>query len=311
VSTALRLFKDTYLDSVLQLSGTRAMTQAEDVKWAAAAMATAANLETLRDQGVEGPELQGARANDLFLAVLAGTDEAAVAAIEAGRAAMFDARGATGRGSGPGSRSALDSGGRPASTVAEACDELEGGADLAIVSVPGPYAAIEAHKALTAGLHVLLFSDNVALEEEIELKDRARDLGLLVMGPGAGTAMLGGTGLGFANVVGQGPEGTGRVGVVAAAGTGAQEAMSLLDRWGAGVSHVIGLGGRDLSEAVGGRMAKLAIEALEADPDTDAILLVSKPPAPAVARDVVSVAGDKPLVAALIGMAPGADLTSG
>jgi FdrA protein len=93
------------------------------------------------------------------------------------------------------------------------------------------------------------------------------------------------------------------VGVVAAAGTGAQEAMSLLDQWGVGVSHVIGLGGRDLSEAVGGRMAIAAIEALEADPHTDAILLVSKPPAPDVARTVTSVAGVKPLVAALIGLA--------
>jgi FdrA protein len=322
MTAAVRLFKDTYLDSVLQLCGTRAMTQSEDVKWAAAAMATAANLETLRDKGVEGAELQGARANDLFLAVLADTEEAAAAAVEAGRAAMFDAQGGRGRGSGSssgsrsssgsgsgsgsssgsGSGSALEFGGRPAGSVAEACDELDGSADLAIVSVPGPYAAIEAHKALTAGLHVLLFSDNVPLEEEIELKDRARHLGLLVMGPGAGTAMLAGTGLGFANVVSRDRQGVGRVGVVAAAGTGAQEAMSLLDQWGAGVSHVIGLGGRDLSEAVGGRMAKLAIEALQADPDTDAILLVSKPPAPEVAQEVTAVAGDKPLVAALIGM---------
>jgi FdrA protein len=184
---------------------------------------------------------------------------------------------------------------------------LEGGGNVAVVSVPGLYAAIEAHKALTAGLHVLLFSDNVPVDEEIELKDRARDLGLLVMGPGAGTSMLAGTGLGFANVVkplgdrGAG-EGAGRVGVVAAAGTGAQEAMSLLDQWGAGVSHVIGLGGRDLSEAVAGRMAISAIEALEADPDTDAILLVSKPPAPDVARKVTAAAGNKPLVAALIGL---------
>ncbi|MDQ1370829.1 MAG: FdrA protein [Acidimicrobiaceae bacterium] len=314
-ATAVRLHKDTYLDSVVQLSGTRAMTQSEGVKWASAAMATAANLETLREMGVEGPELQGARANDLFLAVLAGTDEAAAAAIEAGEAALF---GAPARGD---SVSAGDAA-RPPRSLAEAQDRLDGGGNVAIVSVPGPYAAIEAHKALTAGLHVLLFSDNVPLDEEVELKDRARDLGLLVMGPGAGTAMLGGTGLGFANVVkplsehgehgepgepgeraGPGGRGAGRVGVVAAAGTGAQEAMSLLDQWGVGVSHVIGLGGRDLSEAVGGRMAIAAIEALEADPHTDAILLVSKPPAPDVARTVTSVAGVKPLVAALIGLA--------
>jgi FdrA protein len=286
------LFKDTYLDSVLQLSGTRAMSQSEDVKWAAAAMATAANLETLRDKGFEVAELRDARANDLFLAVLAGTEEAAAAALDAGREALFAARPQS-----TNSTNSTNSTARPARTLDEALRQLDGAADVAIVSVPGPYAAVEAHKALTAGLHVLLFSDNVPLEEEIELKDRACGLGRLVMGPGAGTAMLGGTGLGFANVVQPG-----RVGVVAAAGTGAQEAMSLLDQWGAGVSHVIGLGGRDLSSAVAGRMATVAIEALQADPGTDAILLVSKPPAPEVAQALTAVAGDKPLVATLIGL---------
>src|SRR5699024_6437800 len=120
------------------------------------------------------------------------------------------------------------------------------GANVAIVSVPGMYASLEAHHALTDGLHVLLFSDNVPLAEEIELKQRAIDLGRLVMGPDAGTAVISGTGLGFANAVRRGP-----VGVVAAAGTGAQEVSALLDRWGIGVSHVIGVGGRDLSEEVG------------------------------------------------------------
>ena len=114
---------------------------------------------------------------------------------------------------------------------------------------------------LTAGLHVLLFSDNVPVADEVALKRRASGLGRLVMGPGAGTAMLGGVGLGFANAVGTGP-----VGVVAAAGTGAQEVMTLLDRWGIGVSQVIGVGGRDLSAEVGGLMARDAVRALDADP---------------------------------------------
>jgi FdrA protein len=115
--------------------------------------------------------------------------------------------------------------------------------------------------------------------------------------------MLGGVGLGFANVVRPGP-----VGIVAAAGTGAQEAMSLLDRWGVGVSAVIGLGGRDLSDAVGGTMAKAAIASLRADPGTDVIFLVSKPPAERVARAVLATAGGFPLVAALVGGAPGAEI---
>ena len=118
------------------------------------------------------------------------------------------------------------------------------------------------------------------------------------MGPGAGTAMLGGTCLGFANVVAGG-----RVAVVAAAGTGAQEAAALLDRWGVGVAQVIGLGGRDLSARVGGRMALTAVRGLAADPDVDAILLVSKPPDAAVAQAVLEAAAGTPVVAALIGVA--------
>jgi FdrA protein len=125
------------------------------------------------------------------------------------------------------------------------------------------------------------------------------------MGPGAGTALLGAIGLGFCNAVRRGP-----VGVIAAAGTGAQEAMALLDRWGSGVSQVIGLGGRDLTDAVGGRMAALAMKALCDDPETEVILLVSKPPAEAVARRILASAG-KPVVAALIGLAPDSGLSGG
>jgi FdrA protein len=120
------------------------------------------------------------------------------------------------------------------------------------------------------------------------------------MGPGAGTASLGGCGLGFANAVC-----SGRIGVVAAAGTGAQEAMVLLDRWGEGVSHVIGVGGRDLSATVAGRGARLAARALERDTATDVVLLVSKPPSPEVVQAVVSEVRTKPLVAALVGLPPG------
>ena len=168
---------------------------------------------------------------------------------------------------------------------------------MAVVSVPGPYAAIAAHSALTAGLHVLLFSDNVPVSDEVALKRRASGLGRLVMGPGAGTAMLGGVGLGFANAVGSGP-----VGVVAAAGTGAQEVMTLLDRWGIGVSQVIGVGGRDLSAEVGGLMARDAVRALDADPGTEVILLVSKPPDQDVARTVIGASRGTPVVAACLGM---------
>ncbi|GAA5164154.1 acyl-CoA synthetase FdrA [Pseudonocardia eucalypti] len=280
------VYPDTYVDSVIQLSGTRAMRQVPGVDWAAAAMAVPANLTTLETEGFEPGELVSAGANDLFLAARGDSDRALADAMAAAEAAMFTPRSSEGR-------SGAD---RPARDLAEALRRLPD-ANVAVISVPGDYAALEAHKALTAGLDVLLFSDNVSVRAEVELKERANRLGRLVMGPGAGTAMLGRTCLGFANVVRPG-----RIAVVAAAGTGAQEVAGLADRWGVGVSHVIGLGGRDLTEAVGGRMALAAVRGLADDPETDVILLVSKPPSPAVAQRVLAAAGGKPLVAALIGL---------
>jgi FdrA protein len=289
----LRIFRDTYVDSVVQLSASRVMNEFTGVEWAAAAMATPANLQTLQSEGFSISGLGAA--NDLFLAVRGADDESVQGALAAGSDAMFASRQSSG---GPTAR-------RAHRTIARAVRELPD-TNVAVISVPGGYAALEAHEALTAGLDVLLFSDNVSVSDEVALKDRAVRLGHLLMGPGAGTAMLAGTGLGFANVVGSGP-----VGIVAAAGTGAQEAMSLLDRWGVGISCVIGLGGRDLSDAVDGRMAKAAIAALRADPGTELIFLVSKPPAERVARAVLAVADGFPLVAALVGRAPDAGPVTG
>ena len=163
--------------------------------------------------------------------------------------------------------------------------------------MPGEYAVLEAHRALTRNLHVFLFSDHVSVEDEIALKRRGAERGRLVMGPECGTAMLGGVGLGFANVVRRGP-----VGIVAAAGTGAQEASVLLDRAGAGVSQIIGVGGRDLSAQVGGIMFRQGMELLAADDETETLLLVSKPPDADAVRALGDVdTGGKRVVAAFVG----------
>ena len=161
-------------------------------------------------------------------------------------------------------------------------------ANVAIVSVPGPFAALEGHKALTAGLGRAAVQRQRALSTTRWPSSlRARDLGRLVMGPGAGTAMLGRCRARLRQLAWR----RGPVGIVAAAGTGAQEVMSLLSRWGVGVSHVIGVGGRDLSPAIGGLMAESALQALDADDGTTTILLVSKPPSPAVAERLAAGAG--------------------
>jgi FdrA protein len=286
MTVSVKLLRDTYVDSIVQLGGMLAMRQIGGVDWASAAMATPANIETLRAEGVDPAEVTDAGSNDFFLVVRADSDEIAAEALEAGQSAVLSERtrtNAAGRETTPRSvRDTLRC--QPAATVA-------------VVSVPGDYAALAAFQALSAGLHVLLFSDNVPLDKEIALKDHALSRNLLMMGPGAGTAVLKGACLGFANVVRPG-----RVGVAAAAGTGAQEAMALLDRWGVGVSQVIGLGGRDMSAAVGGRMARSAIAALRDDPATDVILFVSKPPAADVAAEVLATAGETSLVLALLGL---------
>jgi FdrA protein len=283
-----RVFPGTYRDSLLLLTATRAMREGDGVGWAAAVMATPATVDEVASHGVGVDDLPGADANAALLAVCAEDPPAAEGALRRGHAVLFAAEHGAGEGGAPG--------GPAPRTIAAAAARLAG-ANVAVVSVPGPYAAMAAHCALTAGLHVLLFSDNVPVADEVALKERASRLGRLVMGPGAGTAVLGGVGLGFANKVGPGP-----VGVVAAAGTGAQEVMALLDRWGIGVSQVIGVGGRDLSAEVGGRMAADAVRVLDADPGTRVILLVSKPPDPAAATAVIGAATRTPVVAACLGM---------
>ncbi len=289
--TGIGVHADTYLDSLLLMVATVTMDGLDGVEWAGAVMASPKGREDLAAAGFDGAELADLGANDLVLAVRAADDDAVARALAAGREAAFAEQVAPTATAQAAPRSVAQA----ARTLADA--------NVAIVSVPGEYAALEAHHALSAGLHVLLFSDGVPVEEEVELKQRATDLGLLVMGPGAGTAVLGGTGLGFANVLrADGADGIGSVGIVAAAGTGAQEVSALLDRWGVPVSSVVGVGGRDLSAAVQGRTARLAVRALAADPGTQAVLLVSKPPAEAAARAVLAECGDTPGVAVFLGL---------
>ncbi len=157
------------------------------------------------------------------------------------------------------------------------------GANLALVSVPGQYAKEVVKPFLERGIHVHLFSDHVPLEDEIELKRFAAERGLLVMGPEAGTSIINGVAVAFANVVNRGP-----IGIVAAAGTGLQEVSVLISRAGSGITHGIGVGGRDVKSAVGGIMTLLSMRAFEADPDTQVITIVSKPPSPDVQDKIIN-----------------------
>ncbi|MEW9530344.1 FdrA family protein [Microbispora sp. NPDC049125] len=274
-----------YHDSVSLMRVSQALTSRPEVAVAVVAMATELNVGLARDLGFELPP---ATPGDLLVAIRASSPaglEEAAAELERQFAERVPAGGTSGTQAPP----------RTVRAAARAWD-----ATLALVSVPGEHAFPEALDAIEAGLSVMVFSDNVPVEQEVVLKDRALARGVLVMGPDCGTAVIGGAGLGFANVLRPGP-----VGVVAASGTGAQQVTSLLDLAGAGVSHLIGVGGRDLSAAVGGRSTIRALRALDEDPATELIVLVSKPPAPEVARAVQELGLSTPVVPALLG--PGQD----
>src|SRR3954471_23069276 len=237
------------------------------------AMATPLNLELAATMGL-APD-GDASPEQLLVAIRGADDDALGGATAAGEAALAERE-----------RSGGTAAAVPLRTIGAGLAEIPGGT-LAIVSVPGRYAVAGAADAVAAGRSVLVFSDGVPVEHEVALKRAAHDAGVLVMGPDCGTAIVSGVALGFANVVRPGP-----VGLVAASGTGAQQVSCLLDMAGVGVSHVLGVGGRDLSEAVGGLATLDALAALDADPGTERVLLVSKPPAPPVAAAVQQAAGE-------------------
>ncbi len=261
----VELRRGAYHDSVSLLQVSRAVAGTAGVEAAQVAMATELNCDVLRGMGFDVPPEAGP--NDLVVALRAEDEEAA----RAGLAAVDHELSAL--------RSEADTG-----TAAEEVPPMtlgsavrRSGAGLTVVSVPGEHAVTEAFDALAAGASVMLFSDNVPVEDEVRLKVAAAAADLLVMGPDCGTALVGGAALGFCNVVAPGS-----VGLVAASGTGAQQVMCLLDAAGVGVSHCLGVGGRDLSAAVAGRSTRQALHALADDPATESVVVVSKPPDAAV-----------------------------
>ncbi len=263
-----------YYDSVVLMQLQRALTELPGVEDAGVVMGTDANKELLAQVDLLTPEAQAAAADDLVIVVKAESEEAALAAL-AQVDELLKRR-----------RSKASQEFRP--KTLESATQFLPDAHWVLISVPGRYAAGVARDALRLGKHVFLYSDNVALEDEIALKEEAAKKGLLVMGPDCGTAIINGVGLGFANRVRRGP-----IGVVAAAGTGLQTVTSRIHQLGSGISQAIGTGGRDLSEKVGARTALAGLDVLARDPETRVIVVISKPPAPAVAERVLRAASSR------------------
>jgi FdrA protein len=286
--------RNFYCDSVALMTLSRSLTALPGVEDAAAVMSTEMNQQLLKQAGLLAKdhareEIGGP--DDLLIIVRAVSEEAADTALQAAESGLQARR------SNEDSASAQQ---RP--VTLEQAVQRQPALNLAMISTPGAYAAIEARQALLAGLHVFLFSDNVSLEQEIALKVLAGERGLLLMGPDCGTALINGVGLGFANVVPRGP-----IGIVSASGTGLQQVSCLIAGYGSGISQALGTGGRDLSQAVGGRTMLAGLDLLQQDPNTEVIVLLSKPPAPEVARRVIARAaqGTKPTVIAFLAAAPG------
>ncbi len=277
----------TYYDSVRLMRASEAVSNLEGVSQAIIAMGTDANKRVLAEAGLLAAGVESAGPNDLMMVVEAASDEAARSALAQANSVLTQA-----------ARSTTSGQAEAQPKTIEQAHQALANANLAIVSTAGQYAALEAAKALHAGLHVFLFSDNVTLAEELALKQLAAAKGRLVMGPGCGTSIINGVALSFANVVRRGP-----IGLVAASGTGLQEVTCLLDRGGIGISQAIGVGGRDMSKTINGLMTRQALAMLAADPETQVIVLISKPPSPEVTEGILDVAQaiHKPVVVNFLG----------
>jgi FdrA protein len=275
-----------YMDSVALMRISRAISSLPGVNAAALMIGSTTNKKLMRDAALLDHNGEAAGPNDLVLAVRADSADTAEGAFKEATRLL----------EGPTTSTAKTGQWHP-KTFDTALQQLPG-ANLALISVPGEFAAVEARRALNKGLHVMLFSDNVSILDEIALKQVAQRRGLFMMGPDCGTAIIGGVPLGFANAVPRG-----NTGIVAASGTGLQEISSLIARGGQGISHAIGVGGRDLKEAVGGLMTLLAIDALDRDLGTARIIVISKPPEPAVARRILErvARSKKPFIICFIG----------
>lgn len=284
-ATEVEIRSGAYYDSVILMQLQRSLVELPGVLDAGVVMGTDANKDILAQSNLLSPDAQAAVADDLVI-VIKGADKASArAAIDKVDELLTSRR-----------RTGIAEEYRP--KTLETAVKMLPEAQWILISVPGRFAAGVARQSLDLGKHVFLFSDNVSLEDEIEIKGIAADKGLLVMGPDCGTAIVNGVGLGFANKVRHGP-----IGIVAASGTGLQQVSSRIHQLGGGITQAFGTGGRDLSESVNAITARQGLDLLSRDPDTKVIVLISKPPSPKVADDLVQAVRQtgKPVVLYFIG----------
>lgn len=284
--------KGTYQDSVTLMLLTSRLAESEGVKKLSIMMATDANKGVFAQSGLETPELLAAGANDM--AIVADVESEEVIATLAQAADDFFKAQAS-------ADTASPACGRANVKSWESAKAAQPEANLAVISIPGIYAAAEADRALDEGMNVFMFSDNVTLEDERSLKRKAHEKGLVVMGPDCGTGIIQGVPIAFTNHVAPGG-----IGIIGASGTGIQELTTIIDRLGAGVTNAIGIGGRDLSSEVGGITMLDVIEGMEQDASTKVLVVISKPPAKPVRDKIMARLHNctKPVVTLFLGESP-------
>lgn len=281
-----QIIQNMYYDSVTLMALSSQISTIDGINDAAIMMATDQNLDIMKNAGLIESDFEASSPNDLVIAIKSQTEEALESALSKVDDFLLSKE-----------EIKAEKGEVKIKSLDAAVQNFKE-ANLVFISVPGVYAKREAMKALNKDLHVHLFSDNVSIEDEVELKDRALEKGLLMMGPDCGTSIINGIGVGFANKVKRG-----NIGIVAAAGTGLQEVATQISKRGEGVSQAIGTGGRDIQDKVGGKMVIAGLEALIEDEDTRVIVLVSKPPEKSVVDKLKAIveSSRKPVVACLLG----------
>ncbi len=283
--------KNMFMDSVFLMKISSKVREVEGIEGAEAIVGTEHNKGFLESGGLLTDEIkEEAGANDLIIAVKAADEQTAESGIET---ALNELKQKNSRNE--------DLFGEYVPKTFDSAIEMLPDANLGILSIPGEYVEREANKILDAGMHLMIFSDNVPLETEVALKERGQEQGLLVMGPDCGTAIINGAPLAFANEIN-----SGKIGIVAAAGTGLQEVSALIHKFGEGITQGIGTGGRDVKKSVGGKTVIQGMKALMADDNTEVIVIVSKPPEESVAKDILEVASQstKPVVVNFVGGDP-------
>lgn len=282
------IMKNSYQDSVVLMLLTSKLNQLPEVERVSIMMGTPSNIDIFKASGFDTPELSDATSNDMVVMLEVASEddkEKVLSMIEAELSSTNDGGGAV--------EEKINSWDKALTKLPDA--------NVALISIPGEYAALEIEKAIDNGLHAFVFSDNVPIEEEARLKQKAHEKGLLVMGPDCGTGVIHGLPLAFTN-----NNRKGRIGVIGASGTGIQEVTTLIHRYGQGVTNAIGTGGRDLSTEVGAISMIDSIVALNNDPDTEVIIVISKPPAKEIATKVLNVLRkiEKPVVTLFLGSKP-------